>query len=107
MIKSQMRFVANYLVWEQDRAGKQTEFDDNKIIAAKIFPKSSFQYSIHPFVWTKKQMSANDDLLQACLDAKERSDIKDAVKYKEDISTFEARFLKWEINLEKAKESLK
>jgi hypothetical protein len=52
-------------------------------------------------------MSENDELLQACLDAEERDDNRDAVKYKEDLSTFEARFSKWEVNLEKAKESLK
>lgn len=105
--KSEMEFIANYLVWEQKEAGKKTEYDDNEIIAAKIFPKSTFQYTIRPFVWTRKQMSANDYLLQACLDAKERSDIKDALKYTEAVSTFESRFAEWEINLEKAKESMK
>ncbi len=105
--KCKMDWIAIYLVWEQKRAGKKTENDDNEIIAAKIFPKSTFQYTINPFVWTRKQMSANDDLLQACLDAKERYNIKDALKYAECVSTFEARFSEWEINLEKAKESLK
>ncbi len=107
MAKSHMKFVANYLVWEQEAAEKKTTRDDNEIIAAKILPKSTFRYVINPFVWTTKQMSANDDLLQACLDAKEREDIKDALKYKEAAATFEARFSMWELNFEKAKESLK
>ena len=105
--KSRMESIANYLVWEQKEAGKKTEYDDNEIIAAKIFPKSTFQYTINPFVWTRKQMSENNYLLQACLDAKEREDIKDALKYTDAVSTFESRFAEWEINLDKAKESLK
>jgi len=52
-------------------------------------------------------MSENNYLLQACLDAKEREDIKDALKYTDAVSTFESRFAEWEINLDKAKESLK
>jgi len=52
--KSRMESIANYLVWEQKEAGKKTEYDDNEIIAAKIFPKSTFQYTINPFVWTRK-----------------------------------------------------
>lgn len=99
--------AAHDLLREQIKAGKEIEINDGEIIISKIFPKSIFQYTINPFVWTRKQMSANDDLLQTCLDAKERDDNNDVVKYKEDLSTFEARFSKWEVNLEKAKESLK
>jgi hypothetical protein len=107
LTKIKMEWYAIYLVCEQDQAGNKVESDDNEIIAAKIFPKSTFQYTINPFVWTRKQMSTNDDLLQACLDAKERDDIKDALEYEAAAKTFDARFSEWELNLEKAKESLK
>lgn len=106
-VKSGVLAGAFDIIREQIEAGKEIEINDAEIIVSKIFPKNSFRYAINPFIWTRKQMSANDELLQACIDASERDDNKDAVKYKEDLSTFEARFSKWEVNLEKAKESLK
>jgi hypothetical protein len=95
------------LIREQDDAGKETTYNDAEIIVSKIFPKSTFRYAINPFVWTRKQMSENDALLQACIDANDRDDIKDKAKLTRDMSTFESRFSEWEINLEKAKESIK
>ena len=53
-VTSGMKWTANYLVWEQKEEGMKTEFNDNKIIAAKIFPKTTFQYTINPFVMLKK-----------------------------------------------------
>jgi hypothetical protein len=101
-----IKWAAMDLVSEQRKMGKETEVNDSKIITAKIFPKSSFEYALNPFIWTLRERSANDDLLQACLDAAERDDAMDAVKYAEDLSTFEDRFKEWEINFEQAKLSL-
>ena len=72
-----------------------------------IFPKTDIQYAINPFIWTKKQMSANDELLQACLDAYERDELSHQKEYKSNLNTFKDRFNTWEINLELAKNSIK
>lgn len=101
-----LKFAANDLVSEQAKMGKETEINDADIIIGKILTKSSFQYAINPFVWTMKQRSDNDDLLQACLDAAERDNLMDAMRYTEDLSTFESRFSKWEVNFEMAKLSI-
>lgn len=98
--------AADALILEQNRLEKETSWSDDDIIAAKILPKSNVYYTLHPFIWTLKQMSANDDLLQACLDAREREDARNAEQLEADQSTFEGRFETWEINLEKAKLSL-
>ena len=99
-------FAADDLVREQSKMGKKTGIYDDDIITKKILPKSSFQDAFNPFIWTMKQRSANDDLLQACLDAGERDDVMDAMKYAEELSTFEERFKEWEVNFEQAKLSL-
>lgn len=106
-VRWDVRHAASCLIREQSRLGKEISFiSDKDIIIKKILPKSQTYYTLNPFTWTLKQMSVNDDLLQACIDAKERDDAIDAAKYKVGISTFEKRFKTWEINLEKAKQSL-
>lgn len=105
-IKMDVFSAAHALIREQSKTENNWKVNDGEIIVSKIFPKNTFRYAINPIVWTKKQMSENDELLQACIDAQERESNKEAVKYKEDISTFEARFSTWEVNEEKAKESL-
>ncbi len=104
--RSDVYFAANDLVCEQSKMGKEVETNDAKIIRNKILPKSTLQYALNPFVWTLKQRSANDDLLQACLDADERDEAMRAMKYAKDLSTFEERFKEWEVNFEQAKLSL-
>ncbi len=104
--KFDVYFAASDLLSEQSKMGKKVEVNDSKIIRDKILPKSTMRYALNPFVWTLKQRSANDDLLQACLDAAERDDVMDAVKYAEDLATFEERFKEWEVNFEQAKLSL-
>ena len=98
--------AAEDLVREQREMGKEIKLNDGDILTEKILPKSSVQYALNPFIWTMKQRSANDDLLQACFDAAERRDAMDAMEYAEDLSTFEDRFKTWEVNFEQAKLSL-
>lgn len=102
----EVKHAVGALILEQSKMGKETSWNDKDIIVAKILPKSNAYYTLNLFTWTLKQMSANDDLLQACLDARDRDDAVDAAQLEADQSTFEGRFKTWEINLEKAKLSL-
>lgn len=98
--------AADHLVNEQSEMGRKTSYNDDDILTKKILPKSSLQDALNPFVWTMKQRSVNDELLQVCLDAHERYRAKAEMKYAEDLSTFEERFKEWEVNFEQAKLSL-